>query len=301
MTKTILFFAFAFLNLAVQAQIISFPDSNFKAALLVYGPTIDLNGDKEIQVSEAQEVKLLNVVGHPITDLTGIESFTSLTSLYCYSLALKSLDVTKNTALTLLNCNNNQLASLDVSKNTSLTYLNCSYNQLTDLDVSKNTTLNYLYFNNNQLTSIDVSKNTALIHLGTGNNYFTSFDVSKNTALTLLDCYNNQLTSLDVRNNTALSDLYCSKNPNLTKICINPTQQGKVGNWSKDATAVWSTNCSLTTGLESDTFSNNETKTLVRILTSLGQEVYPGQVLHGLYIYQYSDGSTKKVFKREGN
>ena len=36
-----------------QAQIVNIPDANFKNALLNHIPVIDLNGDSEIQISEA--------------------------------------------------------------------------------------------------------------------------------------------------------------------------------------------------------------------------------------------------------
>ncbi len=39
-------------------------------------------------------------------------------------------------------------------------------------------------------------------------------------------------------------------------------------------------------------------KTLIRILTPLGQELQPEQANEGLFIYQYSDGSTRKVMKQ---
>lgn len=39
-------------------------------------------------------------------------------------------------------------------------------------------------------------------------------------------------------------------------------------------------------------------KKLIRILTPLGQELQPEQATEGLFIYQYSDGSTRKVMKQ---
>ena len=191
---------------------VNIPDANFKA-YLVGNKAINSNGDTEIQVSEASAFKgEIDCSELNISDLTGIEAFTALTSLYCYTNKLTSLDVSKNTALTKLSCQRNLLTSLDVSQNTVLTDLTCSTNQLTSLDVSKNTVLTDLICSTNQLTSLDVSKNTALTYLDCSTNQLTNLDVSKNTALTYLGCSTNQLTSLDVSKNTALTTLYCSDN-----------------------------------------------------------------------------------------
>ena len=175
-------------NNANQNQIVNIPDAIFKS-YLVNNTAINTNGDKEIQVSEASAFKgEIDCSELNISNLTGIEAFTALTSLICGFNQLTSLDVSKNTSLTNLYCEMNQLTSLDVSKNTALTTLWCSLNQLTSLDVSKNTALTTLGYYNNQLKSLDLSKNTALTSLYCGGNQITSLDLSKNTALTHLDC-----------------------------------------------------------------------------------------------------------------
>ena len=207
----------------------NFPDANFRTVVKKF----DTNQDSSLSDTEIAAVKKINCSNKGITNLKGIEYFTSLNILWCTDNQLTALDVSENTALTKLNCcfnkltsldvsknmaltilecNANRLTSLDVSKNTALTELNCCINQLTALDVSKNTALTELYCNENQLTSLDVSKNTALISLSCVCNQLTSLDVSKNTALTDLDCDINQLTSLDVSKNTALTRLKCSYN-----------------------------------------------------------------------------------------
>ena len=72
-----------------------------------------------------------------------------------------------NTALTTLYCYSNQLTSLDVSTNTALTALYCDSNQLTSLDVRNGNSTNFTNFdstNNPNLTCIfvdDASYSTA--------------------------------------------------------------------------------------------------------------------------------------------
>jgi len=125
-------------------QNVYIPDANFKA-YLVGNALINTNGDGEIQLIEANafngqiECSYLN-----ISDLTGIEEFSSLTEL---------------------NCRGNQIPIFDVSNDTSLTFLDCSYNQLTDIDISSNSNIiTFVCNSNSQLISLDV-KNSNNINM----------------------------------------------------------------------------------------------------------------------------------------
>ena len=145
-------------GIAVQSASVAidnnnFPDANFRT--IVEG--FDTNNDSSLSDTEIAAVKKINCFRKRITNLKGIEYFTSLNNLWCAENKLTALDVSKNTALTDLYCSSNQLTTLDVSKNTALTDLDCGRNQLTTLDVSKNTALTKLSCDNNQLTSLDVS------------------------------------------------------------------------------------------------------------------------------------------------
>ena len=153
---------------------VNIPDANFKA-VLVGNTTINTNGDTEIQVSEATAFNgQISCSNYNISDLTGIEAFTALTSLGCSNNQLTALDVSNNTSLTALSCATNQLTSLDVSNNTALTSLSCYLNYLTSLDVSSNTTLTTFNCFDNQLTSLDVRN---------GNNTNMSFTIYNNPNL----------------------------------------------------------------------------------------------------------------------
>jgi hypothetical protein len=193
-------------------QNVYIPDANFKS-YLVGNSFINTNGDSEIQVSEATAFNgQLNCGSMNISDLTGIEAFTSLTNLDCQSNSLTTLDVSQNTALELLVCVQNQLTSLDINQNTALTDLFCGSNQLTSLDVSQNTALEFMSCGANQLISLNVNGAAALTQLSCGVNQLTSLDVSTNTSLTSFSCNSNQLTSLNINGATALTNLDCSFN-----------------------------------------------------------------------------------------
>ena len=107
-----------------------------------------------LTVDEIATVTEIIVLNKQISDLKGIEYFTVLTLLDCYSNNLTLLDVSKNTALTSLYCKNNPLTSLDLNA-TAVT------------DLSANTTLKeYAYktvFDGGKLDlttldSLDISK-----------------------------------------------------------------------------------------------------------------------------------------------
>ncbi|WP_298483781.1 leucine-rich repeat domain-containing protein [uncultured Ruminococcus sp.] len=182
----------------------------------------DTNSDDNLSVEEIAAVTSIDVQSKGITDLTGVEYFTALTTLNCNSNQLTSLDVSGFTALTTLYCHSNQLTSLDVSGCTALTRLDCYNTQLTSLDVSGCTALTKLKCYYNQLTSLDVSGCTALSYLECNNNQLQSLDVSDCTALESLYCESNQLPSLDLSDCTALEDLYCYENPLLA---VNASKQ----------------------------------------------------------------------------
>ena len=194
----------------------NFPDANFRTVVKEY----DTDKDENLSRAEIEAVKEIKCYYKDIRSLTGIEYFTALQTLECYSNLLTTLDVSWNTALKSLNCAKNQLAALDVSQNTALESLDCADNQLTTLDVSRNTALESLNCADNQLTALDISQNTALESLICAKNQLAALDVSQNTALEYLICASNKLTALNVSGNATLKFLNCESNE-LTALDVN--------------------------------------------------------------------------------
>ncbi|BDS15607.1 T9SS type A sorting domain-containing protein [Aureispira anguillae] len=199
-------------NPSIYAQNVVIPDANFKTYLLGQN-AINTNGDAEIQISEAQAFNgMLNLNSLNIADLTGIESFTNLNTLYCSNNQLSTLNLSNNTALSTLSCNNNQLSSLNLSSNPLLTLVACNDNQLSSLNLSNNPLLSLLSCNNNQLSNLNIRNNTSITRLYCDNNQLSSLDLSGNTMLDLLSCNNNQLANLNLNGNIALKLLACNNN-----------------------------------------------------------------------------------------
>lgn len=199
------------------------------------------------------KTKSLNFTGaKTLTDLSGIECFSNLESLFCSELKLVSLDVSSLKKLKQLDCSDNRsLTALNVSGLTNLEALYCDNTGLTSLDVSglenltqlwcsQSNSLETLKFGENDkltellcfecnLSSLDVSSFTALETLDCSyNKNLTSLTLGNLAALTSLSCYNCQLSKLDVSGLTNLSDLDCAvnklseldlrKNENLTSL-----------------------------------------------------------------------------------
>ena len=195
----------------------AFPDENFRAKVLQLlntdgGGRTSKSVMTETDIAALAKITSLDVYSKDIKDMTGLEYFTGLTSLFCNDNKLTVLDVSQNTALKQLNCSGNQLTSLDISNNYNLINLNCSNNQLSELDISSNYELNILDCSDNELTELDVSHNSALTELNCSNNQLSLIEIWYVYDLVKLDCSNNQLTELDMTNNYALTDLNCSNN-----------------------------------------------------------------------------------------
>jgi Leucine-rich repeat (LRR) protein len=210
------------------------PDSKFEAKLISLGYDNVIDG--KVETKKINRVKSLYLANAAITNLTGIQDFSALTSLDCRYNELTSLDISKNTALTSLVCFNNKLTSIDISKNTSLASFSCEYNKLTSIDISKNVALTNISCYNNLLTSLNTNNNVALTSLNCSSNKITSLDLSKNTALTNIGCSNNQLTSLNIKNgiNKQISTMSFSDNPLLTCVIVDDVEYAK-DNWTTES------------------------------------------------------------------
>jgi Leucine-rich repeat (LRR) protein len=225
----------------VNAQIVTIPDANFKAALLSSSPTlqlakdasdqwiaIDANNDGEIQLTEAQAIKFLIVPSGPTSDITGIDSFSNLEALSVQHNQITSVDLNSLTSLTSLSFINTwHLSSLQISSLTNLTELYCiSLPNLTSLDVSNLTSLTKLTCIFTWVNNLNVAGLTNLTELNCSGNLLTTLNVSGLINLTRLDCSMNQIANLNVNNLLNLTDLNCSQNlltnlngiPNVSKL-----------------------------------------------------------------------------------
>lgn len=232
-----------------SAQIVNIPDAFFKLKLVSASATdtqnytaknfsdqwmtIDANGDGEIQLTEAQAVKLLIVGHYAITDLTGLSSFSNLQSLQIKANQAASLNLNALTQLTtlsidsirnitVLNINNPNLtsmicvglynlSSLTVSNSPNMTSLSVIECGLTTMNINGLTNLTELNCLENKLTNLN-GLSTNLTKLNCSYNQLTSLNLTTLTNLTELDCSGNQLINFNTSGLTNLTDLNCSAN-----------------------------------------------------------------------------------------
>ena len=195
-------FLLLFYSLVISsgAQVVNIPDVNFKTALVNHVPVIDLNGDGQIQVSEAVAFTgTINVQLKNIADITGIGSFVNIQGFNCAANAIITLNLNNFSALRQLNCNGNQLTTLQLSNLPLLNTLQCEQNNFISLSIS----------NLPALTTIMAKANTLM----------TSLNLDNLPLLNYLDCTSGfSLTSLTFNNIPTLTQLYCDgcKIPSLT-------------------------------------------------------------------------------------
>ncbi len=189
----------------------NFPDDKFRTWLTAQ-TAWDTNGDGILSRAEAEAVTKIIVVEEGITSLDGIELFSKLTRLDCYSNKITELDVSGLTNLTWLDCYNNKITELDVSGLTNLTVFGCTRNKITELKVAGLANLTEFHCDNNLLTELDVTGLTSLKWLICHDNQIAELDASGLTALAYLHCQNNQIEELKVAGLANLTELECYRN-----------------------------------------------------------------------------------------
>lgn len=195
----------------VIAQNTAIPDPIFEQALIDQGydsPPID----GYVPTANISSLTELHVIDLGITDLTGIEDFSSLRLLTCFYNYLTSLDVSQNTCLIEFRCYHNQLTSLIHANNSNLEILDCDENHLVSIDISGASNLEYLNVANNDIESLNVSNNPKLKILVIGYNQITSLDITENNMLEHIYAEANQISSLDISGNPLLKRLWCNNN-----------------------------------------------------------------------------------------
>ncbi|CAM1352936.1 M4 family metallopeptidase [Tenacibaculum halocynthiae] len=185
------------------------PDTNFENAL--YNLSYDnYLGDNKVPTSLISGVTSLNVRVENIEDLTGIEDFTALETLFADNNDLTTIDVSSNTAFKeLIVYNNADLVSFkvaDASIITRLTLSNCNLSG--DYDFSAYTALTNFTVQGNDLTGLNIKN---------GNNAnFTYFHAGGNSNLEciIVDEVDFSTTTWTNNGGASYSSTYC----NYTKI-----------------------------------------------------------------------------------
>lgn len=249
----------------------------------------------ENNLAKVEAVSYLTLTNKGLTDLSGIEYFTGLTTLYCDQNNLEKLDVSNLKKLVTLKCSSNtNLTELNVTGLTALKTLECSNCELTTLSLqgleslwtltcngNKLTSLNLSGLNvssitcyNNQLESLDLSGHTNLRSLSASNNKMTSLKLEGVTMLKTLNCTDNNLSDpLDVSKLADLTQLYCDNNELTTLSIVNNTKLTnlKCGNQKNNQTLTLTLTSDQKTKWD-DTWSKNYQVENGRVTTNVPDE-----------------------------
>ena len=222
--------------LKTDAEGVSLLDLNLSAS---FGEINDLTG-----IEGFVNLKLLSVAGQKIENID-LSYNTLLDTLYFSANQISNIDISNNPNLIFLDLKSNNLSSisglssavnlknLDLSwnyleefsiHNTSVEVLHISNNDLKSIDTNGAINLKNILLTSNQLTIVDFSTNTLLGTLLISDNKIQNIKLEYNSNLTHLYITSNSLTSLDVSKNQKLVDLRADRNPYLTCIKIQNSQ-----------------------------------------------------------------------------
>ena len=116
---------------------VAIPDQNFEQKLIDLGYDDVLDG--QVLMETISNIEVLNISNSDISDLTGLESFTSLKDLNVSNNLLSLLDVSSNVNLERLSLNHNeQITALDVTQNTNLYFLQSYWTNIDNIDLTNN-------------------------------------------------------------------------------------------------------------------------------------------------------------------
>ncbi|MBN8641571.1 MAG: T9SS type A sorting domain-containing protein [Flavobacteriales bacterium] len=206
------------LCLSVNAQVINFPDVNFKNKLLSSNSTnqiaknldgnyfkIDANLNGEIEVIEAIQVSYLDISVSSIQSVVGIQNFISL----------RNLNISNYDSV-----NYNQLTQLNLNGLINLETLNCSKNYLLNsLNLTGCSNLISLNCENTNIGTLNLDGFNQITTLNCAGSYLTSLSLVGLSNLTTLNCCCNLLTFLDLSSCTNLVTAVCNGS-NLTTVNV---------------------------------------------------------------------------------
>ncbi|RXR22847.1 DUF7619 domain-containing protein [Flavobacterium stagni] len=228
---------FALFAFTATAQIINFPDANFKAELLSSGPVnniamnssnfnikIDTNNDGEIQQSEALNVWRLDITNSGITNLSGLEYFTNLRKLYLFQNAISNYNFPQLTNLTTLHVSGSVFQNItnpNLVIPTNIQTLGLEgFNFTQEPDLTGFTQLTELNITNSGLNSFTAVSYPNIITFTLSGNNLTNIDFSSMINLKSLTIQNEPLSSIDLSSQNMLY-VYFKNIPNLTTVNLS--------------------------------------------------------------------------------
>ncbi|MGE8555351.1 MAG: DUF7619 domain-containing protein [Chryseobacterium jejuense] len=250
----------------INAQIITFPDANFKAKLLTSSPsnavakdlsgnwfTIDANNDGQIQVSEALNVSYLFLDQGQITDVTGIKSFSNLETFSSKA--------------------NHDINQLDLSNMAKLKNIKLEFHRLKGINTLGCPLLEtfYMGYNNEFINNLNFTQNPGLkkvefiYNSRLGNADFSNLPILEELRIMDNESANEPyFNNINLSNNLNLKNLLIDK-PNLIALTLNPLPQ--LRNFTLRRTKLTSLDVSTAKLLKQLTIDTNSNLTTLNFQT----------------------------------
>ena len=193
-------------------------------------PKIDADGDGKITFEEAAVVKELNLGFSEkpesskdcITDITGLEYFTSLETLNLkYNTVSDAKPIEGISTLQVLILGENPISSINLDKLGELTDLRLYGTNISEIDLSKTPKLESLYLQRTKVSKVDLTPLQSLDQALINNcSNLSEIKASNLPSLTRLDAVEGNLTSFEISDCPSLRDLHLNSNK-LTSIKLN--------------------------------------------------------------------------------
>lgn len=207
---------------AIACNETNFPDSEFRRYLndcsyvkngYVYPENIKIISIGSTSIGSLSLDSDVTEKKYDVKDLTGIEYFSNLESLFLRTYGGNKLDISKNTKLKKiqLSCWGNwggvmNLKKLDTSKNPLLEEISVQRTSLEELDVTNNPNLKSLNCEYSNMKSLKLGNNAKLERLSCGLSNLASLNLSGCTGLKWLSCYDTNIKKLDLSRCTNLAN-----------------------------------------------------------------------------------------------
>jgi len=273
--RLVLFHIVMLAVVSVSAQSTVIPDSVFERHLIDLGVDSGIP-DGSVLTANISSVTSLSMLFLDISDLTGIEDFSSLKTILCSYTLLTKIDFSQNLSLSSIAVHNNDLDTLILPLSDSLVLLNCGNNELTELTVSQYPKLEIIYCINNLITHLDFSQNTQL-----------------HTA----QVYNNPLVCFSIRNGNNLNLISFGGGNSPDLLCIEvDSADWFAANWAWGDPVVFSNNCGDNcTGVGVGVLEEMlKPRALIKIIDLMGNESLPRK--NCFLIYLYDNGTYEKIY-----
>jgi Secretion system C-terminal sorting domain len=210
------------LRVVDSSIILTFPDTNLKAALVNSSPTtqtalgsggyvaVDTNGDGEIQVGEAIVITGLQFQGSGIIDFTGIQGFPNITYFGCYNNPIGVLNLNGFTQLTNINITYSQGTQTvyNLFNLPALTNFNYTYSNVTSITLTNtNSVTDVGVWGNPSLTTLNLIELTGLLRIKADGCSINNFSATNSPILNELNLGGSDLTSIAITTYPALKKL----------------------------------------------------------------------------------------------